>query len=253
MLTTELARAASLSPRRARRRPRRPAKPKHMFSATPISSDGGSCSLVLPPWHLAPSLASQLILEAFGPSRRSSDLPRAERMVLDAQHDALSSEEELPCAPSTYGTLPTDMFSDPAFWDPALTADAQVLDIGAGDGQLIATAVLVHGAFSAVGIEMAGARVADGCAALERLATALSGLRAASAPHWPLSAAAIEQPQQSSNPPRTIELRVGDARTAPFGRATSHVLLYATCFPLALAQALQRRLAAELPVGARVL
>jgi hypothetical protein len=228
-----------------------------MFSATPISSDGGTCSLVLPPWHLAPSLASRLIDEAFGPSRRSSDLPLAERIVLDAQHDALSSEEELPCAPSTYGTLPTEMFSDPAFWDPALAADAHVLDIGAGDGQLIATAVLVHGASSAVGLEMAGARVADGCAALERLATALSGLRAAAvattAPQWPLSAAAIARPQQSSNPPRTVELRVADARTAPFGRATSHVLLYATCFPLALAQVLQRRLAAELPVGARVL
>tara|TARA_B100000795_G_scaffold252947_1_gene222837 strand:+ start:75 stop:740 length:666 start_codon:yes stop_codon:yes gene_type:complete len=219
-----------------------------MFSATPITSDGGSCSLMLPPWHLAPSLASRLIDEAFGPSRRASELPLAERMVLDAQHVI---EEELPCAPSTYGTLPTDMFSDPAFWDPAHTADAHVLDIGAGDGQLITTAVLVHGASSAVGIEMAGARVADGCAALERLATALSGLHAESAPHWPLSATATEVPQQSSNPPRTIELRVGDARTEPFGRATSHVLLYATCFPLALAQALQRRLAAELPVGAR--
>ena len=227
-----------------------------MFSATAISSDGGACWLELPPWHLAPSQASRLIDEAFGPSRRSSELPLAERMALDAQlraNDVLYSDEELPCAPSTYGTLPTEMFSDPAFWDPALTANAHVLDIGAGDGQLITTAVLVHGASSAVGIEMAGARVADGCAAFERLATALSGLRAESAPHWPLSAAAIELPQQSSNPPRRIELRVGDARTEPFGRTTSHVLLYATCFPLALAQVLQRRLAAELPVGARVL
>eukprot|EP00320_Phaeocystis_rex_P003751 CAMPEP_0119065892 /NCGR_PEP_ID=MMETSP1178-20130426/8598_1 /TAXON_ID=33656 /ORGANISM="unid sp, Strain CCMP2000" /LENGTH=273 /DNA_ID=CAMNT_0007047451 /DNA_START=81 /DNA_END=899 /DNA_ORIENTATION=+ len=222
-----------------------------MFSATPISSDGGACWLELPPWHLTPPLASQLIDEAFGLPRRSSDLPLAERMVLNAQHDALSAQEEPPCAPSTYGTLPADIFSDPAFWDPALAADAHVLDIGAGDGHLIATAVLVHGASSAYGIEMSGARVADGCAALERLAAALGGLRAQSAPHWPLSAAATEHVREA--PPRKIELRVGDARTEPFGRATSHVMIYATCFPRGLAQLLQRRLAAELPVGARVL
>ena len=53
--------------------------------------------------------------------------------------------------------------------------------------------------------------------------------------------------------PRTLELRVGDARVEPFGAATSRVLFYATCFPRSLSEMLQRRLASELPAGARVL
>jgi hypothetical protein len=208
---------------------------------------GNGCSLELPPRRLDPSVATRLIEDAFRPSRRASKLPLAERLALDAQRDLFSSEES-PCAPSTYGTLPNDVFTDPAL---AINGSSHVLDLGAGDGRLLTTAVLLHGTSSGVGVEMAATRVADGCTALQRLAAALSGMQAFAAPEWPLSAAG--EASRPSAPVRTVELRVGDALVEPIRPSTSHVLMYATCFPLSLAQALQQRLAAELPGGARVL
>jgi hypothetical protein len=198
-----------------------------LFSSTPITGTEGSCMLQLPAWRLDPSAAAALIDEAFTASRRAADLPLAERMALDAQLDGLIATAELPCRPSTSGTLPDEIFTDPAL---GLGGDDHLLDIGAGDGRLGATAVLVHGVASASGIEMAAARVADGCRALQRLATKLNAA-AEVAPFSTTSAGRWAAATQ------TLELRVGDARTAPFGAATTRVLTYATCFPRSLAQA----------------
>ena len=112
-----------------------------------FTNDGTSCALQLPPWRLDPLVASTLIDEAFSAPRRSFELPLFERLALDSQVDGL--EEELPCKPSTSGALPVeDIFANPAF---EFSGEDHVLDIGAGDGRLCATAVLVAGASSAVG------------------------------------------------------------------------------------------------------
>ena len=213
-----------------------------------LTTYDGGCRLALPPWRL-PS-AAHLLEKAYGAHRRATELPAEERLALDGQiQDAFAVQEaDVPCRPSTYGELPADdIYRHPAF---ALSSSDHVLDLGAGDGKLVTTAVLLHGAASGLGIELAASRVADGCAALERLAAALQ--RAEQSPRWQLGAAGRSFDAWRGSAP-TVELRVGDARTADFGRATTRALLYATCFPLDLAAALQHRLAAELPAGARVL
>lgn len=218
-----------------------------------FSTFDGGCRLALPPWRLAPQLATHLLEEAYsGAHRRTAELPADERLALDGQDQdqifPTRSAADIPCRPSTYGELPADeIFRHPSF---ALSSADHVLDLGAGDGKLVTTAVLLHGAASGLGIELAASRVADGCAALGRLVLALKV--AEQSPGWRLAAAGRSFDAWGGAAP-TIELRVGDARTADFGRATTRALMYATCFPLELATALQHRLAAELPAGARVL
>ncbi len=202
-----------------------------------FSSDATGCRLVLPSTWNVSSSSPRLIADSFGASRKRSELPLHERQLLDGQFDAFSGDEHV-CAPSTYAALPAaSIFRHVSF---GITAADHVLDIGAGDGLLGATAVLQFGAASATGIELSASRVADGCAALARLS---GSIRAAPPSPEPLTA-----------PERFIELRVGDARTASFGaEAPSRVVMYATCFPRDLSVALQVRLASELEVGARVL
>jgi len=221
-----------------------------------LTTFDGGCRLALPPWRIASHLASHLLEEAWDAHRRAAELPAEERLALDGHQDPFGGTHpaaDAPCRPSTYGELPVDVVGHPSF---ALSSSDKggspdhVLDLGAGDGKLVTTAVLLHGAASGLGIELAASRVADGCAALERLVAALKV--AEQSPRWQLAAAGRSFDAWGGAAP-TVELRVGDARTADFGRATTRVLMYATCFPLDLATALQHRLAAELPAGARVL
>ena len=115
-----------------------------------------------------------------------------------------------------------------------------MIDLGAGVGLPGARAVAVHGAKGAVGIELSATRVAQGCAALRRLAATLAA-------ELPPEVAEVEEDEDEGK----IELRVGDVRDADVGGA-SRVLLFATCFPRPMAAALQRHLAEELPDDARV-
>jgi len=201
-----------------------------------FTRDATGCVLTVTS-SVSTATAHLLLEQSWHPSRKRSEMPLHERLLLDSQHDVLAGED-LPCSPSTYAALPADsIFSSPLF---SLTRGVdRVLDIGAGDGLIGATAVLRYGAASAFGVELSEARVADGCAAMERLASALAAL-----PREP-------PPTDSSS---VIELRVGDARTASYGSLVpTRALMYATCYPRSLAVSLQQRLATELPIGARVL
>ena len=69
-----------------------------------------------------------------------------------------------------------------------------------GDGRLLAEAVVIHGAAAAVGIELAAARVDDGCRALEQLSLRLE------------TAAPAMHPPARYETAAAISLRAGDAR-----------------------------------------
>ena len=209
-----------------------------MMAFERILGVSGGCRLTVPPWRFGDEAV--LIAQAFKAGRRKQELPFLERLALDSQQNPLVGDNV--CSPSTYGRLPDDIFDNDSF---GLSSHDHVLDLGAGDGRLGAVAVLVHSAASFLGIELASSRVEDGCAALERLASALQGRL----PFEPQQPAVSSMPTITS----TIELRVGDALTASFGDATTHVVTYATCFPVWLSIALQQRLAADLSPSTRVL
>ena len=191
-----------------------------------LANDASGCLLSLPTrWNVSYAHSLTLIQQSFAARR-------AERIEHDDDDD--DDDDDAACSPATYAALSPTVFGHPAF---RVHADDAVLDIGAGDGILGAAAVLQHGARSAFGIELSARRVKDGCASLERLADA-----------W------RRQPQVSVPEPLTIELRAGDALAAGYGKMSpTRAVLYATCFPEHVSIALQHRLAAELPVGARVL
>ena len=173
--------------------------------------------------------------------RARAPLPLVEKLLIDRRAAADAADEEAAeaevCAPSTLVSLPVDdVYRHAAF---AVGPSDVVVDLGAGVGLPGARAVAVHGAKGAVGIELSATRVAQGCAALRRLAATLAA-------ELPPEEAAEDDDDEGK-----IELRVGDVREADVGGA-SRVLLFATCFPRPMAAALQRRLAEELPDDARV-
>ena len=195
----------------------------------------------------APAAAVEAWLEAaFAPDADAAaaaraPLPLVEKLLIDRRAAADAADEEAAeaevCAPSTLVSLPVDdVYRHAAF---AVGPSDVVIDLGAGVGLPGARAVAVHGAKGAVGIELSATRVAQGCAALRRLAATLAA-------ELPPEVAAEDDDDEGK-----IELRVGDVRDADVGGA-SRVLLFATCFPRPMAAALQRRLAEELPDDARV-
>merc|ERR1719469_864016 len=68
----------------------------------------------------------------------------------------LNVDEDRSCAPTTYLQMPTDdIFSCPFF---GIHADSVIIDIGAGAGRAVASAVVQYGAQQGVGIEFSETR-----------------------------------------------------------------------------------------------
>ena len=222
--------------------------------ATFRSLPDAGCVLTLATWqHLDHGAAVQLIDQAFARPRRREDLPIDERRSIDAQRDPISSGYGLCQWPSQYGVLPDEALGTTHF---GLSATEHLVDLGAGDGRLSAMAVLAHDAASSLGIELAASRVADGCAALERLALALNTTRQPEHASQPTAAqghahadarADVQGTGTAAQPRRTVTLRVGDVFLAAGYGAATRAVVYATCFPAALSASLQSRLVAELP------
>lgn len=211
----------------------------------------GACSLLLfmtaractTSWpggkEMAPSESAAPIMDVLLPREHELiaagaevTLPKEEEAAIDAGWDGDN------CAPSTYGESGQHLGLD-AF---GLGEGSVFVDIGAGVGQAVLKAVLVHHATRGIGIEISASRHAFACKAYDKWASlpqALCGTECARRLQKPGTLEAI---QASA---------LDEEALAPLKEAT-HVFVYALCFPNALAKALEIALLERLPSKALV-